>query len=183
MQEDASEVRLCFDFVGEGISQPLVLTRPVRIVTARRQEEVLPALQAVQSAVNEQGLYAGGFVSYEAAPAFDPAMQVLPPSPLPLVWFGLFPAPVLPETDFPPDDFTVGPWEANVSETQFKRDIAQIRAAISEGECYQVNHTLRLRAPFQGDDFAWYRRLQAAQQANYSAYLALGRYRILSVSP
>ncbi|MCW3055755.1 MAG: para-aminobenzoate synthase, subunit [Chthonomonadales bacterium] len=183
MQGAVSEVRLCFDFSGDGSLEPLVLTQPVRIVTAHGREEVLPALQAVQTAVNDQGLYAAGFVSYEAAPAFDAAMQVLPASPLPLVWFGLFTAPAPPLPHPPLAPFTLGPWEANLSEAQFTQDIAQIRAAIGEGEFYQVNHTLRLRAPFTGDDFAWYRRLQAAQQAGYSAYLDLGRYRILSVSP
>ena len=180
---EAAEIRLCFDFGGEGIFSPLVLTRPVRIVTACCVEEVLPTLQAVQAAVIEEGLYAAGFVSYEAAPAFDAAMQVRDASPLPLVWFGLFSDPTSPEPDAPPGPFTLGTWEANLSEAQFMQDIAQIRAAIGEGACYQVNHTLRLHAPFTGDDFAWYRRLQAAQQADYSAYLDLGRHRILSVSP
>ncbi len=183
MQRGAAEVRLCFDFVGEGAVAPLAWTRPVRIVTASCVEEVLPALQAVQAAVTEQGLFAAGFVSYEAAPAFDAAMQVLPASPLPLVWFGLFTGPAPAETDAAPGPFTLASWEASLSETQFTQDIAQIRAAIGAGECYQVNHTLRLCAPFTGDDFAWYRRLQTAQQADYSAYLDLGRYRILSVSP
>jgi len=183
MQGAVSEVRLCFDFSGDGSLEPLVLTQPVRIITAHSMEEVLPALQAVQAAVKDQGLYAAGFVSYEAAPAFDAAMQVLSASPLPLVWFGLFTAPAPPSPPPSLASFTLGPWEANRSEAEFTQDIAQIRAAIGEGEFYQVNHTLRLRAPFTGDDFAWYRRLQAAQQAGYSAYLDLGRYRILSVSP
>ncbi len=183
MQDDGSAVRLCFDFVGEGSLHPLVLTRPVRIVTAHRVEEVLPALQAVEAAVRGEGLYAAGFVSYEAAPAFEAAMQVPPASPLPLVWFGLFNGPTVPELDDAPGHFALTPWEPNLSELEFTRDITQIRAAIRDGECYQVNHTLRLRAQFTGDDFAWYRQLQAAQQSAYSAYLDIGRYRILSVSP
>ena len=183
MQGEASEIRLCFDFAGQESLQPLVLTSPIKIVTAHTVEEVVPALRAVQSAVVEQGLYAAGFVSYEAAPAFDAAMQVLPASPLPLVWFGLFTGPVFPPPDAASGPFTLAPWEANLSEAQFAQDIAQIRAAIGEGECYQVNHTLRLRAAFAGDDFAWYRSLHTAQQADYSAYLDLGRFRILSVSP
>ena len=183
MQGEGSEVRLCFDFAGEGSLHPLVLTRPVRIVTAHRVEEVLPALRAVQAAVAEQGFTAAGFVSYEAAPAFDAAMQVPPASSLPLVWFGLFTRPAVPEPDAAPGCFAHTTWEPDLSEAEFARDVADIRAAIGDGECYQVNHTLRLRAQFTGDAFAWYRRLQAAQQSAYSAYLDIGRYRILSVSP
>lgn len=183
MRGETPVVRLCFDFSGQGSLQPLEFTRPLRIVTAHCVEEVLPALQVVQKAVVEQGLYAAGFVSYEAAPAFDAAMQVPPASPLPLVWFGLFTGPTASGLDAAPAPFALTPWEANLSEAQFTQDVAQIRAAIREGECYQVNHTLRLRAGFTGDDFAWYLQLKAAQQAGYSAYLDLGRYRILSVSP
>lgn len=183
MQGEQSEIRLCFDFAGDGSLPPLTFTDPVRILTAHHLAEVLPTLQEVQAAVTEQGLYAAGFLSYEAAPAFDAAMPVPYASPLPLVWFGLFtaPAPAAPSAtsvaSYPLS------WEANISEDHFTQDIEQIRAAISAGECYQVNHTLRLRTRFTGDDFAWYRRLQSAQQAGYSAYLNLGRYRILSVSP
>jgi para-aminobenzoate synthetase/4-amino-4-deoxychorismate lyase len=183
MHGEESQVRLYFDFAGEGSAQPLLLTHPVRIVTASAIEDVLPALQAVQAAVSDEGLYAAGFVSYEAAPAFDPAMQVPPASPLPLLWFGLFTAPSVPDPPVFPAEYSASPWEANISEARFTQDIAQIRAAIGEGEFYQVNHTLRLRTAFTGDAFAWYRRLQTAQQAGYSAYLDLGRYRILSVSP
>src|SRR4029079_15053462 len=41
----------------------------------------------------------------------------------------------------------------------------------------------RLRAEFAGDDRAFYQQLRAAQAADYCAYLDLGRYRLLSVSP
>ncbi len=179
---DREECRLRFDFrEADGRpGTPLAFTHPVRIVTAACVEEVLPALREVETAVG-QGLYAAGFVSYEAAPAFD-AMQVPPASPLPLVWFGLFAGPS-PEASGESGGFTLSAWEPNLSEKQFVQDIERIRAAIGDGVCYQVNHTLRLRAQFAGDDYAWYRRLQAAQQPGYSAYLNLGRYRILSVSP
>lgn len=186
MQSDEAGIRLYFDFVGEGSLQPLRFTHPLRILTAHRIEEVLPILEAVHTAVNLEGLYAAGFVSYEAAPAFDAAMEVQPASPLPLVWFGLFAAPVPSEPLPPPpplQPFTGRRWDTDISETRFHQDITQIRAAIAEGECYQVNHTMRLRASFQGDTFAWYQHLKKAQQAGYSAYLDLGRYRILSLSP
>src|SRR6185295_8899484 len=43
--------------------------------------------------------------------------------------------------------------------------------------------TFRMRAHFEGDDYALYRRLASSQRARYCAYLNLGRYRILSISP
>ena len=49
----------------------LAFTRPRQFFQARTLAEVAPALAHVEEAVAQEGLYAAGFVSYEAAPAFD----------------------------------------------------------------------------------------------------------------
>ncbi len=67
----------------------LVLSDLVEVVQAGRLDEVRPALARVEDAV-AGGLFAGGFLCYEAAPAFDPACVTRAPGPLPLLWFGLF---------------------------------------------------------------------------------------------
>ena len=71
----ADECLLHFDFTGavDGAQGSLTFSRPIRTVAAYCVEEVLPALREVEAEV-EQGLYAAGFVSYEAAPAFDEAL-------------------------------------------------------------------------------------------------------------
>lgn len=52
-------------------SRWLQFSNPVRIVEAWRTGEVGQKLAQVEAAVNEDGLFAVGFISYEAAPAFD----------------------------------------------------------------------------------------------------------------
>ena len=37
--------------------------------------------------------YAAGFLSYEAAPAFEPSMKVKESISMPLLWFGIFDTP------------------------------------------------------------------------------------------
>jgi para-aminobenzoate synthetase/4-amino-4-deoxychorismate lyase len=178
------EARLCFHFPGQpGKDQrPLCFSGATSVATAFRQAEVVPALQQVQTAV-KGGLYAAGFVAYEAAPAFDAAMTVPNASPLPLVWFGLYERPTERTPTVGAGEYSRSEWEASVARATYERNVEAIRAGIGDGEFYQVNYTLRLRSRFDGDDFAWYERLRAAQRAAYSAYLDLGRYRILSVSP
>src|SRR5699024_8581971 len=62
---------LCFDFQdAAGAPERLCFQDPVEVVSAHRLDEVMPALRTVQSRV-EQGLYAAGYLAYEAAPAFD----------------------------------------------------------------------------------------------------------------
>ena len=177
--------------------------RPRQIIAAQTVPDVLPALRAVQEAVNG-GAYAAGFVGYEAAPAFDDALRVWEGSKeefapgLPLLWFGLYDRPeTVPLTDVVPpaavqtvavhaaavqNDY-VSEWRPLTSYDTYARDIATLREAIGAGETYQVNYTLRLRARVTGDAWTLYRRLLAAQQPAYGAYLDLGHTRILSASP
>lgn len=155
---------------------------PEETVVALRVGEVRAALRAVQDAV-KMGYTAVGYVAYEAAPAFDAALTVRGGAQMPLLWFGLFREP---QPAAPPEaagDFRLSTWHSATPREAYDAGIAAIRAAIARGATYQVNHTLRLRATFEGDDLAFYQRLCAAQQPAYCAYLNLGRYRVLSASP
>ena len=171
-------------------SGPLVFTRPSQIIVARRVDEVLPALCRVQEAVG-MGNYAAGYVGYEAAPAFDPAMLVQSAtltSDFPLLWFGIFAHPHSEPERFPLPGAALEPeplseWTPSATRTQYDHNIDAIREAIARGETYQVNYTLRLRMRDIGNHYGWYARLLRAQQARYGAYLDTGRYRILSASP
>jgi para-aminobenzoate synthetase / 4-amino-4-deoxychorismate lyase len=177
------EPLLFFEFPDRnGQRRSLGFAEPIDQIVAHSVAEVRPALRAVQQAV-AAGCYAAGLIAYEAAPAFDPALHVRDPGRLPLLWFGIFrqPLPVLPQ----PSDgaFRLSAWQPSISRATYHRHVAAIRQAIAEGETYQTNYTLRLRARFAGDDWAFYQRLRAAQRADYCAYLNLGRLRVLSASP
>jgi hypothetical protein len=49
---------------------------PEQIISAHRMEEVIPALKTIEEQVYRHGLYAAGFIAYEAATAFDSALAV-----------------------------------------------------------------------------------------------------------
>src|ERR1039457_2692899 len=68
----------------------LQFSHPREIVTAFTLADVAPGLDRVENAVAQSGLYAAGFISYEAAPAFDPALTVKDSGGFPLLWFGLY---------------------------------------------------------------------------------------------
>ncbi|HEX8352942.1 MAG TPA: aminodeoxychorismate synthase component I [Pyrinomonadaceae bacterium] len=156
--------------------------RPVEIIAARSPEEVRPALGEVERAA-ARGLYAAGFVSYEAAPAFDRALKVRPGvKDLPLLWFGVFDGPSEIESGGG-GEFRISDWSPSVGRPEYVRSVCAVREAIARGDTYQVNYTLRLRARFGGDDFAFYERLRAAQRARFAAYVNAGRFRVLSASP
>ena len=87
-------ISLLFEFANEqGMKQPVFFTQPSKIIVAHNQDEVLSKLSEVQKIVDE-GYYAAGFVSYEAAPAFDEAFSVKSETKMPLLWFGIFEKPI-----------------------------------------------------------------------------------------
>ena len=68
----------------------LAFREPLEVVQAWDVGQVQAALEHIQAAVDLDGLWAAGFISYEAAPAFDSALVVRPGKGFPLVWFGLY---------------------------------------------------------------------------------------------
>jgi para-aminobenzoate synthetase/4-amino-4-deoxychorismate lyase len=156
-------------------------TNPVEIVAAHSHEEVRPALRRLERAAAE-GFYSVGFVAYEAAPAFDRALTVKQRSTaLPLLWFGIFDRPS--EFQTVAGEFRVSDWTPSITRAVYEQNVEAVRDAIARGDTYQVNYTLRLRARFEGDDFAFYERLRAAQRTRFGAYVNAGRFRVLSASP
>ncbi|MCM3609917.1 aminodeoxychorismate synthase component I [Planococcus sp. MERTA32b] len=175
---------LLFEFQnGQGDIEPLEFKEPIRILQSRDLSEVPSIMEEIDEAT-EQGFYAAGFVSYEAAPAFHPEMEIREIGSLPLIWFGIYENPDATAEKTPPSEpYSVGAWKLSGSPAHYKNGIARIKSAIAEGHTYQVNYTERLHTDFSGSDFAFYRQLARNQQAGYGAYLNIGGHSILSASP
>ncbi len=161
---------------------------PLTTYSATRLEEVIPLIESVE-AETEAGFWATLMLSYEAAPAFDPALKTHSARFLPLAWAAVFdtPAtPAVPETiapEFTASSYGLTAWESQVSRSQYSEAVRRIRDLIAKGDTYQVNYTFPLLSHFQGNPTAWYDTLCTAQGGEYCAYLDLGRYKILSISP
>lgn len=157
---------------------------PYRIISATEIREVLPALEEVERQVRENRWHAAGFISYEAAAAFDPALTSRPASDFPLLWFALYPAPeqmVLPDPDY--SAYSLGATVSSVTEVEYDWAIRRIKDYIRSGDTYQVNYTLRLQLPFSGDPRHLFLAMVRAQSPGYAAWIDTGRYAICSASP
>jgi para-aminobenzoate synthetase / 4-amino-4-deoxychorismate lyase len=157
---------------------------PKQIVTASRLDEVLPALKRIEALVNQYRWYAAGFISYEAAKAFDEAFSTHPAAEFPLLWFGLYDAPEefkLPDPDF--EAYSLGEIIPSISQSEYDDAIRQIKGRIQSGDTYQVNYTLRLRCSFVGDAWHLFLAMVRAQPCGYSAWVDTGRLAICSASP
>jgi para-aminobenzoate synthetase/4-amino-4-deoxychorismate lyase len=157
---------------------------PHQVITAKRLREILPALSQIETLVNRNGWFAAGFISYEAGTAFDSALCTQSAADFPLLWFGLYPEPeeiALPAPDL--KEYSLGDVIPSVSQAEYERAIRQIKKHIHSGDTYQVNYTLRLRAPFSGNPWHLFLAMVRAQSPAYSAWIDAGRFAICSASP
>ncbi|HJQ72616.1 MAG TPA: aminodeoxychorismate synthase component I [Actinomycetota bacterium] len=175
-----------------GATSSFRLVGPIGVLEATRAGEVVSVLEAAEAAAG-RGLWVAGFVSYEAAPGLDPALVVRARAAddafaaLPLAWFAMFERAEETTLPLPRDegvpDSPDGTWMPSTPRERFESAVDEIHQLIAAGETYQVNHTMRLRSRVEGDPRGLYRDLCYAQRGAYSAYLDLGRYRVLSASP
>jgi para-aminobenzoate synthetase/4-amino-4-deoxychorismate lyase len=194
-------------FTGEWLR----LEGPAEVVAVYELQDVVPALEYVEHAVNTKELVAAGFISYEAAPAFDRALHVrLNDGKFPLLWFGLFerekhnnvassgstfrlpnsrralpsPVKVLHRPTF--FDFHLPAplkWNPSVTEDEYVESIKRIKSYIKAGDTYQVNYSFRLLAPFSGDAYEYFLQLYRAQPTSNCACIVTDDFAICSASP
>lgn len=157
-------------------------TRPSRVVIARNIEGVREALDEIRAAT-EAGLWAAGFLSYEAASAFDPAFVVRDSAgALPFLWFGIFDEPQPVETGSP-DHVAPISWTASIAPGGYVDRVERIRESIAAGDVYQVNFTYPLTAAAPAEPFAFWHGLAGSGHGGYGAYLDIGSHIIASLSP
>lgn len=162
---------------------------PCEILQAHTLDQVRGVLDAVQSHA-AQGRWCVGYVSYEAAPAFDAAF-VVHASNGPLAWFGVFDD-ALPWPEVLGENEVRVDWQALMPRAAFDADIQTLHQAIAQGEMYQVNFTTQMQGQLSHDSgldanraaLSLFAALQRAQPNGYAAFLDTGDSgQVLSVSP
>ena len=156
---------------------------PARVLVAHHIDEVKPVLEAVHAAA-EAGHWCVGHVRYEAAPAFDAALQVHAADG-PLVWFEVHDgAPsAWPSAEAAGHAEARATWLPTLARPDFDAAIARIHQAIGDGELYQVNYTAPWMGTVTGEGAALFDALLRAQPGGYAACFTAGDEQVLSVSP
>jgi para-aminobenzoate synthetase/4-amino-4-deoxychorismate lyase len=155
-----------------------------RVITTHQISLVDPMLKEIEGLV-EQGYFAAGFLSFEAAPAFDPAFKVHPTDAFPLLWFGIYGKMETTEPLEGPTrlNMTKSPWRPLMSHKAYDKAFDVIKSNIEAGETYQVNLTFPLEGTLDGSPQELLNHLFMAQPVDYAAYLDIGDYDIVSLSP
>ena len=167
------------------LGERYTFTQPIKELKTRDLAEVADLLAQVES-YQEQGYYVVGYVSYEAAPAFEKKLAVhkaplleeyllyftvhdrVETSPIPLTYE---------EVDLP------SKWQEVTSATDYEKAIAQIHHHLRQGDTYQVNYTVQLKQDLNANPFAIYNRMVVEQEAGYNAYVEHDEMAVISMSP
>jgi para-aminobenzoate synthetase/4-amino-4-deoxychorismate lyase len=156
------------------------------VIEAHRLDQIKETLARAEAAV-AAGKWVAGFLTYEAAPAFDPALTVIDPAEsrfeeLPLAWFSIWerrgPSKPLPTAGFELQD-----WLPRLDRAEYESGVGSIKRHIRSGDTYQVNYTFRLEAGFTGNPRGLYQDLINSQSCGYGALVDTGRWVVVSASP
>jgi para-aminobenzoate synthetase/4-amino-4-deoxychorismate lyase len=176
------EPLLSFEFASlTGEINPITFSKPHKVIIAHYIDEVIPCLKQIQDAI-DSGYYAAGFLTYEAAPAFDSSYKVKDGQTMPLLWFGIF-SEAQTLSLVTSGTYKLTDWEPSVDLDRYDEAIKSIKQYIENGITYQTNYTIQLHSQFQGDDVALFQKLKRAQSSNYCAYIHTGEHSIISASP
>lgn len=157
---------------------------PVRVIQAGCAADVMPLLEAVQTAVETEELTAAGFVAYEAAPACDAALATHSAEDFPLAWFGLYAQSERIEPPAAAESMAgASDWTPSLTDEAYHAAIARVRNYIAAGATYQVNFSFRLRAAAPSDPWALFSRMAAGAPSGYAAYIDSGDWMLCSASP
>lgn len=171
------------DFKELGVRQ--IFTDTIKELKTKDIKEVKHLLAEVEAYQN-QGYYAVGYVSYEAAPAFETKFEVID-GPLMSEYLLYFTIHETVQTE--PIPLTYKPidlpksWQELTSAEEYKAAIEQIHHYIRQGDTYQVNYTVQLQQNLTADPFAIYNRLVVEQNAHYNAFIQHDDVSIISISP
>ena len=162
-----------------------IFTEPIKELKTRDIDQVETLLKEVET-YQEAGFYAVGYVSYEAAPAFEKKLAV---HPAPLMGEYLLYFTIHQEVEtlpFPEDYEAVdlpANWKEEVEAPAYQEAIKTIHHHIRQGDTYQVNYTVQLSQELEADPLAIYNRLVVEQKAHYNAFIQHDDVAILSISP
>ena len=156
---------------------------PVACIETDCLTKVIEKFQQVEN-FTKQGFYAVGYVSYEAAPAFDDALSSQKKHPtLPLLLFYIYnkaPKPFLNQ------DHTVTktlPLSPELPQNDYLRKVDQVLKYIYEGDIYQANYTFRVKLPKISDPFELFKSILSSNPVPYAGFLNHHTHSMVSISP
>ena len=159
---------------------------PAAVIQCASSRMMKSTIEQIEEATRK-GMYAAGFITYEAGTAWTPRCQDIISTGFPLIWFGLyekmerFESPLI----LPASDHTYESVDhsLDVTKEEYQGCVRKILQLIRDGETYQVNYTARARFRWRHGAWQLYLRLRRSQPVPYGAFINCGDYSVVSLSP
>jgi len=159
---------------------------PAAVIQCVSSKMVQSTIEQIEQ-MTQKGMYAAGFLSYEAGNAWTPKCPDIISYGFPLLWFGLYDKVERFESTLtlPTSDHSHEPIDhsLDVSREEYQGCVRKVLQLIRDGETYQVNYTTRTKFHWKHDPWQLYLRLRRSQPVPYGAFLNCGDYSIVSLSP
>lgn len=176
-------------FRDDSENRTTVFAEPERVVTARTKAEFHRGLAELERA-HQAGKWIAGFMAYEAGHLFEEKLSPFADEgrETPLMSFGIFDAPsddhplAEPQRRIENEPFLAEPraaWDFSTYRERFDR----LHQHLRQGDCYQANLTMPIRARWSGDPRAAFWSLIERQPVKYGALVALDGPILVSRSP
>lgn len=176
-------------FRDDSENRTTVFADPERVVSARTKAEFHRGLAELERA-HAAGKWIAGFMAYEAGHLFEEKLSRFAEEgrETPLMSFGIFDAPsddhplAEPQRRIENEPFLTDPraaWDFPTYRQRFER----LHQHLRQGDCYQANLTMPIRARWSGDPRAAFWSLIERQPVKYGALVALDGPILVSRSP
>lgn len=176
-------------FRDDSENRTTVFAEPERVVTARTKAEFHRGLAELERA-HAAGKWIAGYMAYEAGHLFEEKLSAFAKEgrETPLMSFGIF--------DAPSDDHPLAELQRRIENEPFLADpraawdfptyrqrFERLHHHLRQGDCYQANLTMPIRARWSGDPRAAFWSLIERQPVKYGALVALDGPILVSRSP
>lgn len=161
----------------------LEFVSPEVVLSSSKIGEVKSVIREAERLSVANNLWVAGWISYEAAAAFDPQLPGGLGEDKPLVWFAAFKEPKRVESVPVPQSKQMLSWWPMMGEAQYRAAFSRVHEHIARGDTYQANLSFRLRAFEINDPYALFYAMNEHQAGRYSFYIKTDRFAVCSASP
>lgn len=154
---------------------------PELVITAEDPASLQSAIGDIE-ALQSEGYYLGGWISYEAAAAIDSRQTVISDQTFPLLT-------MLASRDVTkirlPEVAAVTPVtsRARIQQETYERQCDKLLSLIVAGDVYQTNFSFRSDVSPVDDPYALFCHLEAQHPVPYAAYIETEQWQVISLSP
>jgi len=154
---------------------------PERVITAEDPVSLQSAIRDIEALQNE-GYYLGGWISYEAAAAIDGRQRVISDQTFPLLT-------MLASREVKkirlPEMAAVAPLtsHARIQQKTYEQQCEKLLSLIVAGDVYQTNFSFRTDVDQIDDPYALFCHLEAQHPVPFAAYIETEEWQVISLSP